>query len=233
VVYAIAQTAFSHQANGSLIVRDGKVIGSEQIAQPFASDKYFSPRPSAAGSGYAGDAASGSNLATTNPVLHDRIALESAKQIARRTFDSDLKGKLERLDGLVAEQKRKSESAVKSKADEDALAKLGDEIAAATTAALDRAIGLGTNAENVVPIDLVTASGSGLDPEMSVAGAAYQAPRVAAARGVSLEAVTALIQEHADESGAILGALPRVNILKLNLDLDKKYPVSEAGLPQR
>src|SRR3954451_11958092 len=78
-VYLAGRTLFPRQAEGSLIERDGKTIGSELIAQPFASDKYFSPRPSAAGAnGYAADAASGSNLATTNQVLRDRIAMESA-----------------------------------------------------------------------------------------------------------------------------------------------------------
>lgn len=106
IVYAIGHTVFRHQADGSLIVRDGKVIGSERIAQAFASDKYFTPRPSAAGAdGYAADAASGSNLATKNP--------------ARR----------EAIEG--------------------------------------RAKALGATLDNPVPADLVTASGSGLDPDAS------------------------------------------------------------------
>src|SRR3954451_19654923 len=82
-VWGIGQLTFPRQAAGSLLERNGKVIGSELIAQPFAQDKYFFPRPSAAGAnGYAADAASGSNLGTTNPALRDRIALEAAGQVA-------------------------------------------------------------------------------------------------------------------------------------------------------
>jgi K+-transporting ATPase ATPase C chain len=206
VVYGVGHTLFPRQAEGSLIRRDGKVVGSEHIAQPFASDRYFAPRPSAAGAnGYAADAASGSNLATTNPALRDRIALDAARQIAARTDDADLKGKLARLEKAAA-------------ADAEA----------ARAEVLDRAAKLGEAAENLVPTDLVTASGAGLDPDLSPEAARYQAPRVARARNLPVERVLEQIDAHVDRSGAILGAPARVNVLLLNLDLDAIPSGSEA-----
>lgn len=158
-VYVVGHTLFPKQAEGSLIERDGKVIGSSLIAQPFASEKYFSPRPSAAGAtGYAADAASGSNLGTTNPALHDAIEA--------------------------------------------------------------RAKAFGATPENPVPVDLVTASGAGLDPEISPEAARYQAAKVAKARNRPVETMLALIESHINTSGAIIGAPPRVNVLLLNLALD-------------
>lgn len=158
-VYLVGHTLFPKQAEGSLIERDGKVIGSSLIAQPFASDKYFSPRPSAAGAnGYSADAASGSNLGTTNPALRETIEA--------------------------------------------------------------RAKALGATPENPVPVDLVTASGAGLDPDISPEAAKYQAAKVAKARKMPIEKVNALIDSHIETSGAIIGAPPRVNVLLLNLALD-------------
>ncbi len=158
-VYGVGHTLFPSQARGSLIERDGKVVGSELIAQPFASDKYFAPRPSAAGAtGYAADAASGSNLGTTNPALRDRIAADAARQSA--------------------------------------------------------------TAGAPIPVDLVTTSGSGLDPDISPEAARYQASRVATARGVSIDRVLALIVSHTTHSGRFIGAPSRVNVLRLNLALD-------------
>lgn len=222
-VYVVGHTLFPHQANGSLIERDGKTIGSELIAQPFASDKYFSPRPSAAGAnGYSADAASGSNLATTNPALRDRIAIESARQILRRTSDAALKANLDRLDALQADLKTKGEIKEKTKADDDAIAKLTEDASAAGSATNDRAAELGKKADDLVPVDLVTTSGSGLDSEISPEAAKYQAARVASARGVPVDRVVKLIEAHVNRSGAILGAPPRVNVLQLNLDLDRE-----------
>ena len=222
-VYVVGHTLFPHQAKGSLIERDGKTIGSELIAQPFASDKYFSPRPSAAGAnGYSADAASGSNLATTNAALRDRIAMESARQILRRTSDADLKAKLDRLDTLQADLKAKGEIKEKTKADDDAIAKLTEDASAAGSAMNDRAAELGKKADDLVPVDLVTTSGSGLDPEISPEAAKYQAARVALARGVPVDRVVTLIEAHVNRSGAIIGAPPRVNVLRLNLDLDRE-----------
>src|SRR3954465_5993151 len=109
--WGLGQLLFPRQGEGSLVYgRDRTVIGSALIAQPFASDGYFRPRPSAAGAnGYAADAASGSNLGTTNPAPRDRIALEAARQILRKTGDADLKAKLDRLDVLQADLKAEKE----------------------------------------------------------------------------------------------------------------------------
>jgi len=157
VVWGLAQLAFPHQAQGSLLYdRDRSVIGSELIAQPFASDRYFQPRPSAVD--YKADAAGGSNLGTKNPDLQKKI--------------------------------------------------------------VERALALKATPEKPVPVDLVTASGSGLDPEISVAAAIYQVPRVAAARQLPESRIRDLVEKSTDRSAALIGAPPRVNVLKLNLALD-------------
>jgi K+-transporting ATPase ATPase C chain len=220
-VYAIGHTLFPSQAQGSLIVRDGKVIGSALIAQPFASNKYFAPRPSAAGAtGYSADAASGSNLATTNPALRDRIALDAAGKIASRSGDSDLNASLGRLGDLQSELKTKKEIADPSSIDEAAIGKLEADVAKAQRQVLDRSSELGKAEDVLVPVDLVTTSGAGLDPDISVEAARYQADRVAAARGVPVDRILERIDARIDPSGAIFGAPPRINVLLLNLDLD-------------
>jgi K+-transporting ATPase ATPase C chain len=160
LVTAIAGVVFPHKAAGSLILKDGQVIGSELLAQSFTSDRYFHPRPSAAGNGYDGTASGGSNLAQSNTKLVQRVQGD--------------------IDKLSAE-----------------------------------------NPGKPVPIDMVTTSGSGLDPDITPDNAYFQVPRVAKARGLSEEQVWNLITGNI--SGRQLGLLgePRVNVLVLNLALDK------------
>jgi len=162
VVTGIGQAAFPEQAAGSLVLRDGKPVGSALIGQNFSDPKYFWGRPSATGpQPYNASNSSGSNQGPLNPALTDAV-----------------KGRIEAL----------------------------------------RAADPGHAAP--VPVDLVTASGSGLDPHISVAGAQYQAARVAKARNLPLPEVQQLIEKHTQ--GRLFGLLgePRVNVLQLNLALD-------------
>jgi K+-transporting ATPase ATPase C chain len=155
----LAKVLFPRQAAGSLIVRNGQVIGSELIAQSFTSDKYFHPRPSAAGNGYDGTSSGGTNLAQSNAKLPPRMQAD--------------------IDKLAAE-----------------------------------------NPGKPVPIDTVTYSASGLDPDITPDNAYFQAPRIAKARGLTEAAVRSLVD--AQIKGRTLGFIgeSRVNVLDLNLALD-------------
>jgi K+-transporting ATPase ATPase C chain len=164
IVTAIAQVVFPHRANGSLIVKEGKAVGSALIGQPFDDPKYFWDRPSATSPfQYNAGASSGSNLGSTNPALTKAVQ--------------------ERVDAL-------------------------------------RAADPGNTA--LVPVDLVTASASGLDPHISPAAALYQVGRVARARKMDESAVRRLVEQNTE--GRQFGFLgePRVNVLALNLALDDK-----------
>lgn len=166
VVTGLCQALFPYQANGSLIARNGKVIGSELIGQNFTASKYFHPRPSAAGdTGYDPTASGGSNLGPTNQKLFERVK------------------------AAVQEFRKENPTYI-----------------------------------GPIPADALTASGSGLDPDISVANAQAQADRVARARHVSRSRVLTLISQGTQGRGLGFLGEPVVNVLELNLALDRLDP---------
>jgi K+-transporting ATPase ATPase C chain len=166
LVTGIARAAFRDQADGSLIVSNGQVVGSRLIGQTFTKPEYVHPRPSAAGSGYDATASGGTNLGPTSRTLVDRVRAAVARY-------------REENDGYAGP----------------------------------------------VPADAVTASASGLDPHISPANARAQAPRVAKARRVSVEQVLEVLARHTEGRTFGIFGEPRVNVLDLNLDLDRRLPM--------
>lgn len=160
VITGLAQVLFKDKANGQILHRNGEAVGSRIIAQPFTTPRYFHPRPSAAGNGYDAANSGGTNYASTNQKLIDRV-----------------------------------------KAD-------------ASTLQVE-------NPGQPIPVDLITTSASGLDPEISPAAAEFQIPRVARARRLSESSVRELVEKHITQRALGLLGEPRVNVLELNLDLDK------------
>ncbi len=163
LVWGIAQGLFPHEAGGSLIIKDGKILGSQLIAQGFTSEQYFHPRPSSAGTGYDSTSSAGSNLGPLSKTLVDTIRQRVMKYRAENNLEPTI----------------------------------------------------------LVPADAVTASASGLDPHISLENARLQTQRVAHARGMSEEAVRRIIAEHTQRRDMDIFGEPRVNVLMLNLDLDR------------
>jgi len=171
VITGIAQLIFPHQANGSLVTVNGKVVGSALIGQPFTRPEYFHPRPSAAGNGYDASASSGTNKGPTDRKLADTMVAGAVAQVVQE--DGAVKGN--------------------------------------------------------IPSDMVTSSGSGLDPDISPANAFLQVARVARARGVDSARIRALVDRHV--TGRQFGILgdPRVNVLLLNIAIDSAFPMRGAN----
>jgi potassium-transporting ATPase KdpC subunit len=160
VITGIAQLTFHEKANGQLLSRDGRLIGSRIIGQQFSGPSYFHPRPSAAGDGYDAANSGGSNLAATNQKLVQRVR-DTAQTLRRE------------------------------------------------------------NAHDAIPADLVTTSGSGLDPEISVAAADFQVPRIASERHTDADSLRKLIREHTRQRQLGILGEPGINVLELNLALDQ------------
>ncbi len=166
LITGLAQILFPAQANGTLIAdKDGKVIGSELIAQPFINPAYLQPRPSAAGDkGYDATSSGGSNFGGTSKKLRERVA---------------------------ADVKRLKEE--------------------------------NPDAPGPVPVELVTASGSGLDPDLSPKVALWQAARIAKVRNISPEQVKAIVDSAVEGRTLVFMGEPRVNVLRVNLELDRQF----------
>ena len=170
-VTGLAQLIFPRQANGSLVMRGGHVIGSALIGQQFTDPRYFHPRPSAAGKGYDPLASGGTNKGPTDRKLADTLIADA-------------------IDSVVAQDGARS---------------------------------------GRIPADLVTASGSGLDPDISPASAAIQIARIALARHTDSAAVAAVVARHVTPRQLWLLGEPRVNVLSLNLALDSMFALSTSA----
>ena len=213
----VSQAVFPRQSNGSLIMQNGNVVGSEIIGQGFSRPEYFHPRPSAAGSGYDATSSAGTNLGPT-----------SAKLLYGTTKTDDKKNEVVDFDGLslrmvhyCLDNDIPYESSVPLDHFRDAKGDLDD-------VKLIRAFGdakapLVFKPRIAIPADAITTSASGLDPEISPANAQLQTARVAKARGVSADQVNQVVARLT--AGPNLGLLgePRVNVLKLNLALDRQF----------
>ena len=218
VITGIAQGVFRDQANGSLIVLNGQVVGSSLIGQIFTKPGYLHPRPSAAGSGYDPTASGGSNLGPTSAKFINGTTKVDEKKKEIVDFD----GIKDRIVHYCVENDIPYTSSVSLDLFKDAQGNLDD--VKLIKAFSDEKAPLAFMPTTPIPADAVTTSESGLDPHISPANAQAQAARVAKARGVSVEVVHAVIAQHTE--GRTLGFLgePRVNVLQVNLALDQQFP---------
>jgi len=217
-ITGISQVLFPRQANGSLVMSGNGVVGSELIGQPFARAEYFQPRPSAAGSGYDGTASSGSNLGPTSAkLLHGTTKVDDKKN---EVVDFD--GVNLRMVHYCLDNNIPYESSAPLDGFNDAKGNLDD--VKLIKAFNDPKNPLRFSAKTPLPADAVTGSASGLDPHISPANAYMQAARVARTRRVAPDQVNRLIAGATE--GPELGILgePRVNVLRLNLALDQRFP---------
>ncbi len=218
VVTGIARVAFRDQADGSLVLSNGRVIGSRLIGQNFTRPEYVHPRPSAAGSGYDPTASGGTNLGPTSAKLINGTTTLDDKKREIADFD----GIKDRIVHYCLDNGIPYRSSRPLDAFTDAQGNL-DDVKLIKAFNDDRAPLVFTPA-TPIPADAVTASESGLDPDISPANARAQAARVAQARGVPVEQVLDVIARHTEgRTFGILGE-PRVNVLELNLDLDRRFP---------
>jgi K+-transporting ATPase ATPase C chain len=218
VVTGLCQVFFPARANGSLIVAHGQTVGSELIGQNFTKPEYFHPRPSSAGSGYDPTASSASSLGPT-----------SAKLIHGTTKIDDKKNEVVDFDGIdlrivhyCLDNGIPYESSAPLDRFQDASGALDD--VKLIKAFNDDKAPLVFTPKAPIPADAVTASGSGLDPHISPATAEAQIPRVAKARGVAAEQVGQLVAQFTEGPDLGLFGEPRVNVLALNLALDRQFP---------
>ncbi len=221
VVTAIAQAVFRDQADGSLIVSDGRVVGSRLIGQNFAKAEYFHPRPSAAGThGYDPTATAGTNLGPTSAkLLNGTTKLDDKKN---EVVDFD--GIKDRVVHYCVDNAIPFQSSVPLEQFKDARGDLDD--VKLIKAFNDARSPLVFKATQPIPADAVTASASGIDPHISPRNAEIQAARIARERHVAVDQVQELVARHTE--GRTFGVLgePRVNVLLLNLDLDAAFPVA-------
>jgi potassium-transporting ATPase KdpC subunit len=214
VITAIAQVAMRDQANGSLIVANGQVIGSRLLGQNFTRPEYFHPRPSSAGRGYDPTASAGSNLGPTSAKLINGTTRMDDKNNEVVDFD----GIKNRIVHYCLDNNIPYESSVPLSMFKDAQGNL-DDVKLIQAFGNDKAP-LAFTPKTPIPADAVTASASGLDPHISPRNAELQTARVARARRLTVEEVKGLIAQHT--AGRPLGILgdPHVNVLQLNLALD-------------
>jgi len=216
VVTVVSQVLFAEQANGSLVTVNGQVVGSRLIGQGFTRPEYFHPRPSAAGAGYDPTATGGSNLGPTSAKLFNG-AIKTEKGVDSVAYD----GIKVRIVHYSLENEIPFDSSTPLEAFKDASGNLDD--VKLIKAFSDQKTPLIFTPRTLLPADAVTASASGLDPHVSPRNAELQIPRVAKARGVSVDQVRSVVEQHTGGRSLGLFGEPYVNVLEVNLALDERF----------